>query len=398
MKKLLCIVLACAMICSIFVMPVSVSAAVGNRVNFPIGVATGANSELFIQYYSNSNDDNVYRNEIPADGEWVPGLDYNTSMKNEGTSTKPVYNPTGFFATDNANILQMSSVDRAGAFIYAIDDKPTLSATFVPVFNKKEDESIVWKLNDVEYGVNPTDKAIQIMTGVNAENVNDPALKARFETLAGVTLDVPNGNYSSIGFLVGDGSTVTHKLKVTPVYADGSKGDAILSDNTFKGYTNLATVYQGNFKGAIADTKTGRWANLSTQFKEMPIEGINSDKVLDKVIVESTGGHYPMVIVSAWGIGNKAAEEPAATFAVTEAKVESGSVKVAYTNTTAEAKAVKVIVAEYNDAEESSLADVHIIDATLTVGGAEFTQSVTTTKSTVKVFVWKNLTDFFPYK
>ncbi len=387
MKKLLSIVLACAMICSIFVMPVSVSAAVGDRVNFPIGVATGANSKLFIQYYSNSNDDNVYKNEIPADGEWVPGLDYNTAIAKTGS----YYYPTGVFATDNANLY---GTNRTGAFLYELDeskDNTVRTTNFVTKGDK-----IVWTVEGVDYYVNPYDKAIQLMTSVKLDNLTVSELEDDFASLAGVTLDVPDGNYSSIGFLVS--SPTKYKLKVTPVYADGAGAEQQSEDFTNDtSASNPFRVYSSNFK-TVANATNGRWGDTTTIYEPKTF-AINPEKELVSVIVKSAGAVYPMTIISAWGIdASEGEDEPAEIFEVTEATVESGSVKVAYTNTTAADKAVKVIVAEYDDAEESSLANVHIIDATLAVGGAEFTQAVATTKSTVKVFVWKDLTDFFPYK
>ncbi len=367
------------------------------KVNFPIGEATGANSELFIKSYGNTSEDakdGVYFTGKPVDGEWVPGLDYNSCLGQNATDMK--YYATGDFAKDRDGLYTASidskTVARIGAIVYDLDDdKIDTSTLATPDFTTKDDGSVVWTIGDVEYGVNPTDKAIQLMNNVVADDVEDAALRARYESLAGVELDVTDGNYSSIGFLVGGANTVNHKLMVTPVYKDGNKGNELSSD-VFKSIAGGEKVNARAFNVSTS-TSTGAWGNVVVYYKPITFTtGIDSTKVLDKVIIKSSGGHYPLTIISAWGIGNTVEE----TFEVKEAKVEGGAVKVAYTTT--ENKTVKVIVAEYTDDTETSFVGTQIFDATLTAGRTEYTKTVETSAARVKVFVWKDLKNFFPYK
>lgn len=373
MKKLLSIVLACAMICSIFVMPVSVSAAAGDKVFFPIDEAHGANSKLYVEYNSTE-----YQNLPTATSGWAPGLDFASCLtKISGTKYTA---PTGVFATDKANLYS----GRALAFVLG------KTATFTT-----KDGKTVWTINNVDYEVYPNEKTISVMNYVgDASAVEDTALREDYASMAGLTFEVENGHYDEIGFLAAAFSGSTHWLKITPIYTDDNgvaDSENMLSATAYSNSTYPADakkVYLKNFLGS-------NWNNVTSVYIAHTFD-IDETRELDKVLIQSNNGAYPISVISSWGISAEQAAEP--VFEVTDAKVEGSSVKVAYTNTTAADKAVKVIVAEYNDAAESSLADVHIIDATLTVGGAEFTQSVATTKSTVKVFVWKDLTDFFPYK
>jgi hypothetical protein len=61
-------------------------------------------------------------------------------------------------------------------------------------------------------------------------------------------------------------------------------------------------------------------------------------------------------------------------------------------------KAVKVIVAEYDDEEETLFNKATIIPVVFNAASKAYEAPFTATGSKVKVFVWKDIINFFPYK
>ena len=392
MKKLLSIVLVCAMICGIFVMPISVSAETDNRVWFDLN----GNSEFFIPHSTAA--DSAYKTRTSRT-DYVPGVDFGATINA----------PTGDFAIDLASI-----TTNVGCLPYTtnVNNEDPGQYTFTD-FAKDENDDYWWVINDVAYKMNVNAKVIKVYPGVDTTAISESEeltddkkaeLLAKYDTLEGVTIDVEDAQYSKVGFLTGISYSTkqenTAQLNVTLVYKDGEEITTPLTIKVPIGST-LNSYKEGKtytYKMNVLSDSSARGSGGKI-FSPYEVETLPS-KVLDKIIVapvsNSTTRKYKNAIqtISAWGVPVE--EAAGETFEVTEAKYKDGKVTVKYTTT--EDKEVKIIVAEYNDEDEESFAGVHILDTTLRKGETEYTtESVLASATKVKVFVWKDLEHFVPY-
>ncbi len=261
------------------------------RVWFQISEENGANSKLFVEY-----DSDEYKTLPNAESDWVPCLDFVSCPNRIGTSYTNYEKPTGVFDDDLANIYVMSEKQQARAFVYEIDADDTNKAKRTANFTTKNGKT-VWTIAGVNYEVNPTDKAISLMNNIDTSEVTDAGLKAHFETMAGVTLEVTDGYYETIGFLAGCPTNNRH-FKITPIYKD-DKGIAN-SENVQTTTTALSTTAG---EGAIkVDAKyiLHDWGNAPIAYHPVTFT-IENDRELDKVLIQSGGNALPVSIISAWG-------------------------------------------------------------------------------------------------
>ena len=281
MKKIISIMLAIAMLCAC--MPMQIALAAENdilyntiRTDFVLSEANGANAKMFMLK------DGPEHSAGEGFTDYVKGLDYEGWLVYD-SARQGVY-PTGTSNDTYASVY--------GALVYTVDGKDNNDtyndyANFVTKNGK-----LYWNIDGVDYLMNPEDKAIKLYS-VRTDDVEDPELAARFNTLNGVTLDVEDGNYYEIGFLAA--VSYNRTLNVTLMYKDGTtevKNVAIP--------TNLTNVGQSTGSVFFQNLKTHAIAALVRRFKPYTVTS-DTTKILDKVKLKSSSYANPILIISAWG-------------------------------------------------------------------------------------------------
>ncbi len=245
------------------------------------------NSKLFIN--KNSTD---YTNRASLI-DYLPGVDY----------TGYLATPTGTFATDKGAVTNPS----ISFFTYTTDkytDANSLSSELsTPAdFKTGDDGHLYFVYNDVPYMVDPSKNVIKsVSTAITTTNLTNAEDIARHQSLkAGVTINVPNGHYTSIGFLtaVRNAYTKTFRLELyyegetTPVTTDHKQTPPRDSSNNYK-----SDIYFHTLAGT-GDYRTGHF------FTPWTIE-VDSNKKLDKIHVYDSGlnnATWPIYFISAWGV------------------------------------------------------------------------------------------------
>ena len=291
MKKIISVVLAVAILC----MGIPFQAVMASdtdilyntqRTDFDISEANGANAKMFMLLNGedyNKGTDYTY----PKD--YYLGLDYLGYL---------------YFDSDNYSRPTGTSVDKlytpynsvTGALIYTIDGTDNNNDTNNTVNFTTKNEKLYWNINDVDYLINPNEKAIKLYKNVKTDNISDAELATRFNSLNQVTFDVTDGNYTQIGFLAACGNTRT--LSVTLVYddQDGSKTETTKmsgTDSNAKGQSKGAVYFQ--------DVNTHAHSNRKRTFKPYTVP-VDSSRVLKEVKLKSNDRRDEIVIISAWGV------------------------------------------------------------------------------------------------
>ena len=252
---------------------------------FDISEQNGANAKMFMLLNGedyNKGADYTY----PKD--YYLGLDYlgylyfdsDNYSRPTGTSADTLYTPY--------NVV-------TGALIYTIDGTDNNNDTNNTVNFTTKKEKLYWNINDVDYLINPNEKAIKLYTNVKTDNITDTELAARFNSLNQVTFNIEDGNYTEIGFLAACDSTRT--LSVTLVYddQDGSKTETKKmsgNDSNAKGQSKGAVYFQ--------DMSTHAHASRKRTFAPYTVP-VDSSRVLKEVKLKSNDRRNEIIIISAWG-------------------------------------------------------------------------------------------------
>lgn len=296
MKKVLSIILTVVMLCSIFALPAMAETETDNRVWFDLN----GNSKVLM--LKNGTEYATAKSAAGAYKDFLPGVDYGGV----------VLAPIGDFETDVAAI--SSKGDNMYAFVYTVDNGTKASQWNDPDFTTGEDGYIYWTVNEVAYRVNPSENIIKVCkipdldtSGIsNSTTLTDEKkaeIIARYNSVnEGVTMDVEDGKYSSVGILAGIG-LAERDVKVTLTYSDGkTKSQSFtLAKSSASSTTSFATgtFYFKKFYDASFSQSSG-----SRTF--VPCE-ITADvtKTLASVTVTATGSNsytFPIYVVSAWGV------------------------------------------------------------------------------------------------
>lgn len=390
------------------------------------------NSKMFMD--STSED---YTNRLNLTN-YYPGLDYAGLVKK----------PTGVFATDLGNANDGFG-DFHACFAYTIGKgtKPA-AGTSIPDFKKAENGKIYWTVNDIDYMVRPEEKTIKLSEGVSLTGIKDEAIKAKYKTLLEYTFDVPKGKYNSLTFLAGIMGTETYHrdANVTLIYEDGTTEDGTFNVRS-TAVQSLTWAKGGvSFPRMISST-AAVWTKDYHTFAPYTVEA-DETKVLKAVkltaVERSTSNayKYPIYIVSISGshtikevLSGASADMPKADAKVildavnktlaenditaddltdeTKAKYNLAKIaasalevksatfadsKVTVSYETEVDKAVKVIVAEYDDEDETLFNKATILPVVFNAESKAYEAPFTATGNKVKVFVWKDMINFFPYK
>ena len=373
--------------------------------------------------------------------DYAPGLDYGSH-----TTT-----PYADFDSDYTTVAKMVNTDGFGVFPYTIN-KGTVAtnAVTIPDFSKGTDDNIYWNIDNVDYLIKPEEKVIKLVAGTSLYNLKDDAeAKAKYDSLNGVTIDITDGKYESVGFLAGIYSqSYTRNLYVTLVYEDGEEIETSYPVTGRSSYTNTfatgGVLYQPLSSNTDLTSATTSSSQYWHSFTPVTVPA-NNTKTLVSIKVEpdstKTTYRYPLYVISAWKthtIKNalsavtantskadakvilsavdaalaenditaddltdetkakyELAKACANSLEVTSASFADSKVNVSYKTGTD--TAVKVIVAEYEDENETLFKKVTILPAELTADKTSYEAAHTATGAKVKVFVWKDMVNFFPY-
>ena len=419
-----------------------------------------ANLAAFETTFKTANDNLVVKSELEFKGnsklfmnaessvyadrtnykDYAPGLDYGSH-----TTT-----PYADFDSDYPTAANMVNTDGFGVFPYTIN-KGTVAANAVtiPDFSKGADGNIYWNIDTIDYLIKPEEKVIKLVAGTSLYNLKDAETKAKYDSLNGVTIDITDGKYESVGFLAGIYSqSYTRNLYVTLVYEDGEEIETSYpvtgrssSTNTFATGGVLYQPLSSNTDLTNATTNSSQYWHSFTPIT-VPA---NNTKTLVSIKVEpdstKTTHRYPLYVISAWkthtiknalsavtantskadakvilyAVNKTLAENDitaddltaetkakyelakacANSLEVTSASFADSKVSVSYKTGTD--TAVKVIVAEYEDENETTFKKVTILPAELTADKTSYEAAHTAAGAKVKVFVWKDMVNFFPY-
>ena len=402
------------------------------KVNFPMSEKNGANSKLFMK----DETWQTYKANKQVDETWVIGLDYVGIANASGKISYPTGKDTDTLGTSVFN----------NALLYKIDSTTVSgqwSSKYVNLTTKNN--VLTWTLNGEEFVIDPTEKVIKAYKSIDTTNVEDPDLKARFESMKAPVLDVENGYYESIKLLTGvraDGDS----LIVTINYETGDPQKITVPVEELKFEKFAAGTHDNQDEGYLLLQALTNWGNTNAggilDFNVIPVTGLDTTRKVDSIkfvfddygsaahIVSVFGVTAPVADILANADANNFAsaeyaintvdailaengytaeslsatsaakynelKEATAAFLIEEITLAEGVVTVKYENTTSEDEKANLIVAQYN-ADESELISVKYQPVTFVKGETELTANVETDAvNKIKVFVWKDLVDFFP--
>lgn len=243
MKKIISLILATLLVCSVIMPATSVLAAdttilyETSTTWFPITEATGGNAEYFLA--KGSNGLNVGDNKK----DFLPMVDFGGASKRysaDEASAAGYSSGVGYYPTGADTVVS----GQLGAFGYTIDagTDNTKAVSYVDL-TTKADGLTYWNINGKDYAIGVNGRIIKLLANVRTELITDEAIKARYESLKGVTFDVTDGYYDSVGFLIAMSSSSSRTFKYKLVYADGTTSTltspALKDDN----YSNSASKY-----------------------------------------------------------------------------------------------------------------------------------------------------------
>lgn len=399
------------------------------------------NSKLFMDSTSEA-----FANKLNLTN-YYPGLDYAGLVKT----------PTGDFATDKelTHYISNGKTNEFGDFLACFGyttnkgTTPGKTTSSIPDFKTGENEKTYWTVNDVNYMVRPEEKTIKLSEGVSLAGIKDEAIKAKYKTLQEYTFDVPEGKYNTLTFLagiMGNGTTYHRDANVTLIYEDGTEeatfrviastpGSLTWAQgglyfprmlersetfgnnrdwHTFAPYTVEADetkvlkavkltaversatnaykypIYIVSISGShtIKEVLSGANADMPKADAKVILDAVNKTLAENDItaddLTDETKAKYNLAKVAA-----SALEVKSATFA-------DSKVTVSYE--TGVDTGAKVIVAEYDDEDETLFNKATIIPVEFNAESKAYEAPFIATGSKVKVFVWKDMVNFFPYK
>ena len=374
--------------------------------------------------------------------EFLPGVDYS------GLVTAP----TGVFATDKAAI--KNPAYGGSAMPHTIDANPKNPTLSTPAdFKTGEDGNLWYTFEGNDYLMRPEENVIKfVYKTIDTSKLTDEATIKRYESLKAGVIDVPNGNYKNFGFLLAVRYNYSKAIDVSLYYKGEKEPTVVYALST--DYGSVASDLY--FKNLTSENGTADY-NCQHAFTRIVLD-VDPSKVLEKIEITDNGyvgtkarnHEWPGFVISAWGdeltlaerftalaklnnsdeqnidaIIEKVAEIDAilaaastttaalkeedkaiydtakaiiaeSSFKVNSATYADSKVTVSYE--TEVDKAVKVIVAEYDDEDETLFNKATILPVVFNAESKAYEAPFTATGNKVKVFVWKDMINFFPYK
>ena len=250
------------------------------------------NARLFV-----SESDEAWTNRTEYNN-YLPGVDFAGYLQT----------PTGDFATDQAAVVS----SKFGGAMFVYNTKSSSTSVKLTV----EDNNHYFTVNDEKYLVRPKQNVLKIAkktVTTSSLPSSETETIARYQSLNGEkTIDIPDGKYSSVGFLGGAMLKYTKQIAVTLVYEDTEVDYGNVLQKYAKTYVSGTdgTIYLRNFTNIEND--------MSDAAYDFQVQNITTDssKILTAIKVEDVGlngsgsskNHaIPYYIISAWGVS---AEEP----------------------------------------------------------------------------------------
>ena len=266
MKKIISVVLAVTMICSIFVLPAAANTETDNRVWFDLK----GNSRFFVD--TNSTEQ-IYQNRNTYK-DYLPGVDF----------AGHVAAPTGDFATDQAAV---KNPPNGGAmFLYKTGEpSDTHNRWSTTVFTEEADGSTYWTINGVSYLIKTNEKVLKTCKNtIDTSALTDADMIARYKSVnEEAVIDVEDGRYKSVGILAGIASGQTRDATVTLVYSDEEVEKTITvnppSMTDAQKYSN-GNIYLKNFTNSN-DNASGGHGFIPFTFETDPTKTLTEIKIKD---------------------------------------------------------------------------------------------------------------------
>ena len=283
MKKIISLVLALTMLCSLIAIPVSAETNADNRIWFDLN----GNSRLFVE-----KDAGIFENRTTY-ADYLPGVDFASF----------VAAPTGDFATDQAAV---TNPGHGGCMVLYTVDKNTKGSQYaMPDFTTGEDGKLYWTINDVAYRINPDENVIKVVkNAVDTSALTDAGMIARYESLnKEAVIDVPDGTYKNVGLLVGLSSKYKRTLAVTLVYEDTTAEENIeVATTALSADTSYLTghFYLQNFTntGSGGTNALGGHGFIPCTIETDPTKTLTEIRIQDGTTTSVANSFY---VVSAWG-------------------------------------------------------------------------------------------------
>lgn len=283
MKKIISVVLAVTMICSVFVLPAAANTETDNRVWFDLK----GNSRFFVD--TNSTEQ-IYQNRNTYK-DYLPGVDF----------AGHVAAPTGDFLTDQTAV---KNPPNGGAmFLYKTGEpSDTHNRWSTTVFTEEADGSTYWTINGVSYLIKTNEKVLKTCKNtIDTSALTDADMIARYKSVnEEAVIDVEDGSYKSVGFLAGIASGQTRDATVTLVYSDEEVENSITvnppSMTDAQKYSN-GNIYLKNFTNSN-DNASGGHGFIPFTFETDPTKTLTEIKIKDAT---TTSTALCIYVISAWG-------------------------------------------------------------------------------------------------
>lgn len=293
------------------------------QTNFELSEENGANSKLFMK------DGDLGDNKGDAYSDFTVMVDYGGYSKrySAAEATEAGYTSgLGFYPTGADTVI---TAENFGALVYEIDGESDNAKTQTKInLTTKEDGDTYWNIDGVDYNINPTGKVIKLLNNVHTDLIEDEEVAKKFATLDGVTLDVVDGYYDSMGFLIGINSSDARTFYYKLVYEDETTKNltspGIKNPSTDK--TTYYPAYGYVYNQKINPTgETGENRSANGHHRYVPVEiDVESDKKLTAIELIANADWSALYIVSAWG--NSATPASILSAYTTDTVVNEGNV------------------------------------------------------------------------
>ncbi len=311
--------------------------------------------------------------------DYLPGVDFAGFVEA----------PTGDFATDQTEVYPAGY--GGFMFLYTVDKNTKGSQYATPDFTTGDDGNLYWSINGDKYRVDPKENVIKVTkNAVDVSALADADTIARYESVnKEAVIDVADGRYKNVGLLTGLNADYNRTMAVTLVYEDETEVKAVkVTTGKISSDTSYLTghFYLQNFTntGAGGSNSNGGHGFVPVTIETDPTKTLTAIKIMDGTTTSTARCFY---VVSAWGV---------AVPEISNASYADGKVTVDY-SAVATTKG-KVLVVEYSQ-DEKEFKKITVVPALFTKNNTKLEYYVKTgVGNKVKVFVWRDLIDFFPYK
>ncbi len=284
MKKIISLVLALTMLCSMIAIPVSAETSAENKIWFDLN----GNSRFFVEKGAG-----IFENRTTYT-DYLPGVDF----------VGFVAAPTGDFATDQAAV---TNPGYGGCmFVYTVDNNTKGSQYAMPDFTTGDDGNLYWNINDVAYRINPNANVIKVVkNAVDTSALTDADMIARYESInKEAVIDVKDGNYKNVGLLVGLASNYSRTASVTLVYEDTTAEEKIdVATSALSADTSYLTgyFYLQNFTNTTGggSNASGGHGFIPFTIETDPTKTLTEIRIKDGATTSVANSFY---VVSAWGV------------------------------------------------------------------------------------------------